>query len=287
MIDRTRQAINRAVRRKVAGEDFAEEHVRIWHTPGERWFAAGDPIWRVHQDTSMYIGGIRALLLQSLHPVAMQAVSEHSGYRTDPWGRLQNTARFIATTTYGTIPDAEQAIARVRHVHEFVKGVTPSGEPYEAGDPHLLLWVHVAEIESFLLAHQAYGMHPLHGAEIDRYVEQTTLVAHKLGVVDPPRTKAELDRVLLNYRFELVRTPAAAEAADLLLHHPQLPAFSKPAYSVLASAALSLLPGWARARLRLPYRPNSEMLLARPLAIAAMKTLRWAFASDPVVRSGN
>jgi len=170
VIEKARRTLNEAVRARVAGDDFAEAHLRIWHSPGERWFSPTDPIWRVHNDTSMYIAGIRALLMQSLHPVAMQAVAEHSGYLGDPWGRLQRTSRFIATTTMGTIADAEQMIAKVRHVHQFVKGVTPDGTPYEADDPHLLMWIHVAEIESFLVAHQVFGAHPLTDAEADTYV---------------------------------------------------------------------------------------------------------------------
>lgn len=284
ILSSTRQAINRAVRSKVGGDDFAEIHLQIWHTEGERWFTAADPIWRVHNDTSMYIGGMRALLLQSLHPVAMQAVSKHSGYRSDPWGRLQRTARFIAATTFGTISDAERAIAKVKHVHTFITGVAPDGTPYEATDPRLLRWVHIAEIESFLLAHQAFGARPLTDAECDTYVAQTAEVATRLGVIDPPTTRSELDSALMSYRRELNRTPAAVEAANLLLHHPPLPAFSQPGYQMMVIGALSLLPPWARARLRLPYRPMTEVL-ARPLAITAMKTLRWAFNSDPVVQA--
>jgi len=107
-------------------------------------------------------------------------------------------------------------------------------------------------------------------------------------VINPPRSTAELDQTMLGYRLELVRTPAAAQAADLLLHQPPLPALSRPAYHALASGALLLLPAWALARLRLPYRPlATQVLLTRPLAAAAMKTLRWAFAADPVVRAGN
>jgi len=286
LLTTARRALNQAVRSKVAGDDFAEVHDRIWNAPGERWFTAEDPIWRVHNDTSMFIGGIRALLLQSLHPVAMQAVAEHSGYRGDPWGRLQRTSRFLATTTMGTVADAEQTIAKVRHVHEFVKGVTPAGDPYEAGDPHLLKWIHLAEIDSFLASHQAFGATPLTDAEADVYIAQTTLVAEKLGVVDPPRTVAELDQALMSYRLELVRTPAAVEAAQLLLHEPPLPLLSRPAYRTLAAGAVSLLPAWAMARLRLPHQPVTELLITRPQAGAAMRTLRWAFAYDPAVHAG-
>ena len=100
----------------------------------------------------MFAGGIASLLLQSLHPLAMAGVAGHSGYKSDPWGRLQRTSHYIATTTYGTIEDAEAAIARVRAIHERVRGRDERGRAYRASDPHLLLWVHVAEIDSFLRA---------------------------------------------------------------------------------------------------------------------------------------
>ncbi|HLQ82035.1 MAG TPA: oxygenase MpaB family protein, partial [Bacillota bacterium] len=114
LLTRTRERITTAVRNRVNGEDFARTPP-VWQTPGERWFAPADAIWRVHRDTAMFIGGIRALLMQSLHPVAMQAVSEHSGYRSDPWGRLQRTSQFISVTTYGTVGEAESAIGKVDH----------------------------------------------------------------------------------------------------------------------------------------------------------------------------
>ena len=101
-----RAGLARAVRERIAG-DFEAQHAEIWRT-GERWFTEQDAIWRVHADTSMFIGGIRALLLQSLHPVAMQAVAEHAGFREDFWGRFQRTSKYLALTTYGTVPDAER-----------------------------------------------------------------------------------------------------------------------------------------------------------------------------------
>jgi len=141
-----RQALASAVRHRIAGPEFNEHHEQIWYTPGPRWFAAEDPIWRVHADTAMFVGGIRALLLQSLHPVAMLGVSQHSGFRGDPWGRLHRTSRFLATTTYGTIADAERSIRIVRAIHKRVTGTTPTGQPYRADDPHLLGWIHVASV---------------------------------------------------------------------------------------------------------------------------------------------
>ena len=115
----------------------------------------------------MFVGGIRAVLLQTLHPAAMTAVAEHSGYRGDMWGRLARTSRFIAVTTFGTAGHAPQAVDAVRAIHTRVSGTLDDGTPYAASDPHLLLWVHVAEIDSFLRTHQTYGRLPLDQAGRD------------------------------------------------------------------------------------------------------------------------
>src|SRR5215203_4954422 len=129
--------------RRVAGPDGPRHRERIHGTPGPRWFAADSPIGRVHGDASMFVGGIRAVLLQTMHPAAMTAVAEHSGYRGDMWGRLARTSRFIATTTFGTGEHAQRSVDAVRAIHARVSGTLPDGTPYSASDPHLLRWVHV------------------------------------------------------------------------------------------------------------------------------------------------
>nr|WP_241770113.1 oxygenase MpaB family protein [Cellulosimicrobium sp. MM] len=170
--ERVRGAAERAIFLRVAGPDATATRARIHETPGPRWFPAGSAVQRVHGDASMFVGGLRALLLQSLHPLAMAGVAAHSGYRGDPWGRLQRTSTFIATTTFGTADDAAGAVAAVRAVHERVRGVAPDGRPYRASDPDLLRWVHVAETQSFLVAHQEVGHRPLDAAGCDEYVAQ-------------------------------------------------------------------------------------------------------------------
>ena len=108
----------------------------------------------------MFIGGLSALLLQSLHPLAMAGVDQHSGFRGDPWGRLARTSHFLAVTTFGSAADAEAEIAQVRAVHRRVRGRAPDGRAYAASDPHLLSWVHVAEVEMFLRAYQRSRRRP-------------------------------------------------------------------------------------------------------------------------------
>ncbi len=277
-----RRQLGRAVRSRVAGPDARATADRIWHSEGERWFSPGDPIWKVHADAAMFPGGIRALLLQSLHPLAMAGVAGHSGYKGDAWGRLQRTSEFLATTTFGTVEDAQQAIRRVRAIHRRVRGTAPDGRPYAASDPHLLRWVHVAEADSFLTAHQHYAAAPLTDAEADRYVEQAALVAGLLGVEDAPTTVSGLRAAIESYRPELEGTPAAREAARFLLVNPPLPLAARPGYAALAAGAVSMLPRWARWPLRLPWLPVTEQLVGRRVGGAATGVVRWAMqAEDP------
>jgi uncharacterized protein (DUF2236 family) len=262
--------------RRVAGPDGVKHRDRIHGTPGPRWFEPGSPITRVHGDASMFVGGIRAVLLQTLHPAAMTAVAEHSGYRGDMWGRLARTSRFLAVTTFGTADHAQQAVDAVRAIHDRVVGALPDGTPYAASDPRLLLWVHVAEVQSFLIAHQVYGHRPLDQAGRDEYVAQTAHVARKLGVVDAPTTEAELTAAVESFRPELAATDHAREAVSFLVWHPPLPVAARPAYGVLVAAAVGLMPRWTRRPLRLPWMPVSERTVVRVLGRAATGTVRWA-----------
>lgn len=254
---------------------------RIHDTPGSRWFGPDRPIRAVHGDASMFVGGLRALLLQSLHPLAMAAVAAHSGYRGDPWGRLQRTSTFLAVTTFGTADDAQQAVDRVRGVHERVRGTTRQGERYHAADPDLLGWVHVAEVDSFLRAHRRYGAKPLDSKGYDGYVADTARVAAALGVVDPPRSQAELGARLAAYRPELRSTPQARQAARYLLLVPPLPWPARGPYTVLAASAVGLLPAWARAPLRLPYLPVVENTGVRLAGHLLTRGIRWAMTPPP------
>lgn len=271
-----RERLGEALFHRVAGPDGPQHRDRIHFTEGPRWFEEGSPITRVHGDASMFVGGIRALLLQTLHPVAMRAVSEHSGFRGDMWGRLARTSHFLAVTTFGTADDAQRAVDIVRSIHERVTGIGPDGTPYTASDPHLLLWVHVAEIDSFLLAHQTYGDQPLDAAERDEYVAQTAEIARRLGVLDPPTTEAELREVIANFRPELSGSRDAREAVRYLLFKPPLPLAARAPYGVLVSAAIGLMPRWTRRHLRLPWLPIAERTVVRGLGTAAVGAIRWA-----------
>ena len=273
-----------ALRARIAGAEAQARAERIWGTPGPRWFSPDDPIWRVHADASMFSGGIRALLLQSLHPIALTGVEEHSDYRSDPWTRVQNTSGFIAATTFGTIEHAREVIDRVRRIHRAVTGTMPDGTPYAAEDPHLLRWVHVAEVESFLSTYQRFGSSPLTPDEADTYVAQTAVVAELLGVVDPPTTEAELHADLEAFRPALAATPAARRVARFLLLDPPLPLPARPAYGLLASGALATMPRWTLQMLDLPAPVRWAARVGGPVGTAATGTIRWLMNDPSVAR---
>jgi len=264
------------IRSRVVGDDPEPAMAAVMNAPGERWFGEDRVIRRVHSDASMFVGGLRALLLQSLHPLAMAGVANHSDYRADPWGRLQRTADFLASTTFGPATMAEESIARVRQVHRRVRGIAPDGRAYSAGDPHLLRWVHICEVDSFLAAYHRYGSAPLSDDEADEYVADMARVAIALGVSHPPVTVAQTHAEFQDYRDELKGTKAARDAARFLLLQPPLPLAARPAYTLLASAAVSLLPMSARWPLRLPYLPVSEAVLVAPAGAAVTRLIRWS-----------
>lgn len=262
-------------------EDAQQRARDVIARPGPRWFADDAPIRRVHADAAMFIGGLRAILLQALHPLAMAGVADHSDFRRDPWGRLQRTASFLTATTYGTVDDAEEAVARVRRIHARVRGTAPDGRPYAADDPHLLRWVHVAEVDSFLAANRRYAATPLADHERDEYVGNMAAIARALGVPAPPMSVRALDDQLRRFRPELHGTPEARQVARYLVFDPPLAMSGRPAYAAIAGAAVGLLPVWARVPLRLPWLPVTEQVVVRPAGLAVTRLLGWAMAPNP------
>jgi uncharacterized protein (DUF2236 family) len=278
-VERLRARVGDALFLRVAGPGGYEARDRIHGTPGPRWFPPGSPIQRVHGDSATFVGGLRALLLQSLHPLAMAGVAGHSGYRGDPWGRLARTSTFLAYTTFATAEHAQEMVDRVRAVHARVRGRAPDGRPYRASDPHLLTWVHVAEADSFLAAHQRYGARPLDPDEADEYVAQSGRVARALGAEQVPETVAELADCLESYRGELEATPAALDTARFLLREPPLPWPARGPYGLLAAGAVALLPEWARDELGVGTR--FSRLLGGPTGAVAVRAIRWGMSSLP------
>lgn len=236
-------------------------------------------IWRVHGDvTTMMIGGVSALLMQMLHPAALTGVWDHSTFRDDMLGRLRRTARFIAITTFGERTDGEAAITQVRQVHEHIRGVLDDGTPYHASDPRLLAWVHVCEASGFLDAWIAFGEPGMSRADQDTYFAQAGEVARALGAEPVPRTRAEAEALIEEFRIELVATPRTREVARMVLGQPAPSITMAPVQVLLMQAAVNVLPAWARKMHRLGgSRLTNPLAHASTFAVAS--TLRWAFRS--------
>ena len=242
----------------------------------EALFEKDSPIRMVHADVvGMMVGGIRGLLLQMLHPHALQGVLDHSNFRADMHGRLRRTARFIATTTFGHRDAAMQAIERVNRIHAKVGGTLPDGTPYSATDPRTLAWVHVAEATSFLAAYLRH-VHPgMPGHEQDEYYRQFAVIARALGADPVPLDRNEAETIFRDLRSDLTTRPEAREIADLVLN--QRPEGAPPAVqAMLGGEAVALLPPFARSMLGLE-RPGLSALPARAATWGMAKTLRWAF----------
>jgi uncharacterized protein (DUF2236 family) len=211
-------------------------------------FGPASVAWRVGTDLASPVAGLRSLLMQALHPLAMAGVDQHSGWRRDPVGRLAATSAYLATVTFGERAVAEQAAARVRRIHDHVRGVDAvTGHPYAAGDPALLLWVHAALVQSSLAAVWAFGT-PLSAEDSDRYVEEMMVAAELVGVPRPlvPASVAELERYVASVRPGLTCTPAARESMAYLLDPPGLDEEIAGFWQDVRDAAIAVLPEWAR-----------------------------------------
>lgn len=231
------------------------------------YFGPNSVTWRVHSDHSMFVGGLRALLVQALNPLAMAAVDQHSNYKEDPWARLLRTSEYIWATTFGDAATADAAARRVREIHRHVRGVDPfTGKPYRADDPELLLWIHCAEIHSFMTGYRYFGR-GLDRDGSDRYVREMVRAAELVGLHadDVPHDRGELTDYLRSQ--EMIASPPAKEALRFILFppvvwpggaYPKIPAGrlleipGRLGWAVPSAAAVAILPESARRAYRLP-----------------------------------
>ena len=217
------------------------------------FFGPASVAWRVSADLASPVAGLRSLLLQALHPLAMAGVDQHSGWRRDPVGRLAATSAYLATITFGERATAMRAAARVRRIHDHVRGTDAvTGGPYAAGDPALLLWVHATLVDSVLAAGSMFGT-ALSAADSDRFVAEMVTAAELAGVPrsQVPASAAELERYVASVRPGLSCTPAAAESMAYLLDPPGLDEEIVPFWRDVRDAAVAVVPEWARPDVRL------------------------------------
>ena len=240
-------------------------------------FGPRSVVWRVHGDvTTMMVGGVAALLLQMLHPAVLAGVWDHSSFRGDMLGRLRRTARFIAVTSYGTRDQAGAAIEKVRDVHTRVRGTFADGAPYAADDPRLLAWVHVTEAVSFLDAWIRYAEPGMNLADQDRYFAEFARIAEALGADPIPRSRAAAEALIAEMRPELRVDARTREVARILLTQPAPNLAVKPFQALTFSAAVDLLPAWAR-RMHGLSGPGLAAPVIRFGTGGIASTMRWAF----------
>nr|WP_298926579.1 oxygenase MpaB family protein [uncultured Erythrobacter sp.] len=242
-------------------------------------FERDTPIRMVHADlVGMMTGGIRSLMLQMLHPHALQGVLDHSNFREDMHGRLQRTARFIAVTTFGQRDEAMKAIERVNRIHAKVGGTLPDGTPYIANNPRTLAWVHVAEAQSFLAGYLRHVRPDMSHADQDEYYRQFAVIARALGADPVPETRSEAEAIFRELRTELRATAEAREIAQLVLN--QRPKGTPAAVqTIIGAESVAMLPDWARGMLKL-QKPVLTALPARAATWGVGRTLRWAFKQN-------
>ena len=284
-VDALRRQVADGFRRIVSGDPTgAPDWVKqIAQGSDVGYFGPGSAPWAVHGSLPTLVGGVRALLMQALHPGALAGVMQHSRYETDALGRLAGTTKWLTVVTFGDTAAADRECARVQGVHRKVVGtyIGSNGEtPYAAADPDLLRWVHIAFTDSFLATHQVWGG-PIPGGP-DAYVREWAKSGELVGVVDPPRSVAELRDQLAAYDQVLSGGPAAASTVNFIRNAP-LGAGARVPYAGLFAGAVSTMPAGHRALLGLPTVP---LALAKPLVGALLGSLSLALgATSPSQRA--
>jgi uncharacterized protein (DUF2236 family) len=240
--------------RYAAAEGLVERSAEVFaagvpeHPADDGLFGPASVTWRISGDLSAPVAGLRSLLMQALHPLAMAGVDQHSNWRQDPIGRLAATQSYLTTITFGERAAAQRAAARVRRIHEHVRGTDPvTGGSYDASDPALLLWIHAALVDSSIAARRLFGT-PLSGPDADRYVAEMVTAAELVGVPrgQVPASVAALESYLASVRPQLRCTPAAAQSMTYLLDPPGMDEEVAEIWQDVREGAVASLPDWAR-----------------------------------------
>lgn len=274
----------------------------------------GSASWLVIGEPAAIAGGLRGLLVQLAHPLAMAGVHDHSAFRTDPLGRLQRTSAYVTTSTFGSTREALQVAKRVRAVHPRVRGTAPDGRPYRADDPRLLTWVSIALTSSFLAGHRQWAPTRLDRADEDAFVLQQSRIS---ALLDPridlraleqdpdaqaslragelplpmlddgtlPSTVAELDEVLDGFRHELGITSQAREALAFL-RRPPIPIAARGGYRSLLTGALGSLDAPLQEALELGWSPLRARV-ATAQAGATLAAMRTLVGTSPSLRAAH
>lgn len=247
-------------------------------------FGPGSMAWRLHREPALVVGGLRALMVQALHPLAMAAVADHSDYKTDVWGRYARTRNYVVTTIYGTTRQAMALGARVREVHRPIRGIDRvTGLPYAADDPELLIWIHATLVDSFLAAYRRF-VRPMGRREADRYVAEMVRQAELVGLPaeQVPATERDNQAFIDGCRPILLVTRAAFEALDTVLHPPLSP-WRRPVWWAAGQAAISLMPDYALGLYGMRRNPAAEAAV-HPMVTAGSRISQRLLPPPPVLR---
>lgn len=239
-------------------------------------FGPGSVTWRVHADPVFGIAGIRALMLQALHPMTMAAVAQQRGFEEDFWGRLERTGQYVSALTYAPQAQALRAAAKVRGIHRRIRGTDPdTGETFRLDRPDLLLWVHCCEVESFLSTARRAGA-PIGPRDADAYLREQVLAATSIGIPQEivPSSVPGMELYFRNVRPQLRLTGDATRGMKAMIAPPmakrvRLLTPARPAWAGIAAMAFALLPSWARRMYRMPGLPTTDLA-----ATAAIRALR-------------
>jgi uncharacterized protein (DUF2236 family) len=261
-------------------------------------FGPSSVTWRVNREGVLLVGAGAALVLQVAHPLVAAGVAEHSNYREDPWGRLYRTLDLTTKMVFGSTAVAEEASARIKHVHGRVKGVTrepggryPAGTPYDARSPELLMWVHATLVRTSLDVYTRY-VGPLSIAEQRRYYEEQKGLGELVGIPRErqPETLADFNdyfREMLG-SDRIAVTGALREVTDATLR-PELPFVVRPLIEALNLATAGLLPERLRAELGLSFGPARRRAYdaSRVLLSSLLPVLPRVMREFPEARSAN
>ena len=243
------------------------------------YFLPTDAPWIVHADFATLVGGVRALLMQALNPGSLTGVAQHSRYEEDPLGRLSGTIRWLTVTTFGSVTAIENEASRVNRMHERVTGSyrKADGEErsYRAADKDLLLWVHIAFMDSFLRAHQNYSRKPIPGGA-DEYVRLWARSVEPLGLSSAPKSEAELLGTLDDYYPQLAVTEKTKDVIRWIKNAP-LPLLAKPVYKLLFYSALASIPDRYRQLIGIRSAP---LWFLRPVTASLLKFMRFAIGPE-------
>jgi len=237
-------------------------------------FGPDSVTWLVVGDAAVFLGGIRALLIQAAHPEVVAGVFDHSRFREDPLGRLSRTSAYVTATSFGALPEVERAVRAVSQAHRPIAGLSHRGRAYSASAPALAAWVHNALTDSFLVAYQHFGEQRLTDEDADRFVREQAKVGELLRAAPLPMTARSLAS-WVNEQPDLASSPGMSDAVGFL-RSPPLPLPVKIVYRILFEAAVATLPPRVRSILGL-----RALLGAHLAGSISIRVLRRALGPSP------